>query len=1009
MAKHDIDRKEARSRIRKSARTERKLQGWLNNHKTISVELAKVAAAETAVFATAYMHVAVKAAATAKRLARKIRAAEIKVEAQAKAAERKAEKATEQAAACELRRQQQQAMRAIKIEQAIYNNAWITYAQSIRLGLKGTDPDAQMVQQLLPATMLSKDMYVKRLRREERHFQQTMTAAPACQTRTAWNEYTWHMDSVHLLKYWYSMQEGDVNAKLREKFHTIMDPLSLYDYLQLRGRVLERVAHLFKELREKAFVSGTVRPMKAEYMTAEGTYANDEDQIYTMILSEVLTHLMEGEHPLIKFGAGDDRTRIMPMPFYNSKALTEEDRKLRRAIMRYFMATECLRQKPLAIKQGLESYEEDSKINLYKAESVPGPDGEAKLVYEKLSVANEVRENLVTFGRAKKILDKHATEYGITEGFKLVTEQILHYAICFRPVYKEEVKSFVAQTMLASNQTKTKNAAEREEQAYAKAKLQQFGGGHFFNVHYQQLFNGSGEKLSAGVLTDVLTVMGELMNAGESFGPAYVERRLRLAYNGLRILNAQSNKRIRACLECRTVVCNDQHFAEILKGVYDTIGESHDKDNSSWKQQYINGRRIVQEQIAKIKKSGKTIDEWEFKDVNYENIFLIRFAFEIMAAKEYARNRQAEYRAKGKECRNKYAGFIWTVPCEIDQTASCAQYYGALLGDPMLLWLTGVINTRHTADIKRDFYAAYVNGDKNGELIDRNSCKPLYLQIMYSKEFMRYETRDGRDIVPLEDLVDHPYYRRKYFPKGLKAYGRDGLIEKLEHVRHYNMARLRTVQVFIDWIKKYGLEQIAGDIRFSDNDIIRYVNTKFVTYTEDEFAGQAVKRYRKTVGFKFSYPQGIFKVRPCTTFINDIYEINPKRAINYYATALIHHQDALTAAWVCKVLIKKGKFCFPIHDAFVVSPEDRQLVKRMVATRLRWLYKHRHEIMRTFLNSVAPAIQYDVFELMLEAMNKLQREDLAKELTELNTPQTDVTALLNLHSSVWVKYNRGMK
>lgn len=266
---------------------------------------------------------------------------------------------------------------------------------------------------------------------------------------------------------------------------------------------------------------------------------------------------------------------------------------------------------------------------------------------------------------------------------------------------------------------------------------------------------------------------------------------------------------------------------------------------------------------------------------------------------------------------NTYDGYHWSVPIELDATASMLSYMGALLGDKRLLTMC---NAAGDPEVLQDAWS--VNG-LTREQLKKVATPRLYgssqpAPALWDKNNIQYTKEDVKTV-------------QNVLKTGAFAVA-DAFKEFI--IQHVNPSAKMNIKIGSD----------NFEIECNRWSTIGEVPVKYDLYDTDT---KSIKRvtHMKT------------KLVP-----------NLKAFKRYFPTLLIHNLDSQVANKVAEKVTKKYGFCVDIHDAFIVSPLAAQDVRQWYAEELTTVYKNRKEILTGFMQSVG------VLPSAMPAWNKLMEK-----------------------------------
>lgn len=247
--------------------------------------------------------------------------------------------------------------------------------------------------------------------------------------------------------------------------------------------------------------------------------------------------------------------------------------------------------------------------------------------------------------------------------------------------------------------------------------------------------------------------------------------------------------------------------------------------------------------------------------------------------------------------------YKWSVPIELDASASMLQYMGALLGDARLLEMTNC-----TTDLGLTDPWGTVDG------VPRSALKKVFTPRLYGS------MQDARTLLEREDVSKEDIVN--YVP----------LIRKEEKLGAFGAANC-----FKDFIIKHC--QPSEDMT--------------VTIGSEDFNIKC-NRY-KSLGdhqewFKFlDSASGKEKVVPhyVTKQVPDLVAFK-----RYFVTLLVHNLDSQVADAVSEKTYDKYGWIIPIHDAFLVPPQAAEDVRQWYAEEITAIYQARKSILSNYFASI---------------------------------------------------------
>lgn len=510
--------------------------------------------------------------------------------------------------------------------------------------------------------------------------------------------------------------------------------------------------------------------------------------------------------------------------------------------------------------------------------------------------------------------------------------------------------------------------------------------GKCIGVTIQQL------KTITNDLRKLLSKLFDLLIEGHRNGNMTFDLRGRFyAYAGS-IITYQSSKLLRACLSVNEGFVS---WKTISKDVIWSYGEltGATKGYTSWKAAYETAKIRWNEDLKK-KLPEMPIGDWE-----------------ALWAWRLLRERKLMLEA----ARHGYQ-HVWSVPVEVDQHASYASYYGALFGIKDLLIATNTIEDHGN---KHDYYESSLCFDRKrraelqaafdavcpNKKTQRDYSKWLRTPTAYSSS-----TKMFGGIAPALRLLSHnPYAKRQAAKEGFvdkmvpDVYGNLKLKTAVElwydaHVEAINacwrivLAETPTAIAETLQIKsEETCKRSNGHMRLNmgNND---YIYAQTGHFQQEHICTPEGKEYDQdvTVNEKINIPQ--LKQNHNARNRNErLHWVEKERTVpvwyfpdslrfsRYMATALIHHQDAITADYVSWILISEGHFCLTIHDAFIVHPAAVTRCKELVQERLWDVYQNRKTILNAFMGNFGKRTYDDLLEALvdlgMESAPALNRKD----------------------------------
>ena len=258
-------------------------------------------------------------------------------------------------------------------------------------------------------------------------------------------------------------------------------------------------------------------------------------------------------------------------------------------------------------------------------------------------------------------------------------------------------------------------------------------------------------------------------------------------------------------------------------------------------------------------------------------------------------------KAKGMKSLTRRAldSHQWSVPIELDASASMLQYIGVLLGDKRLLTMTNCHGTELS-----DPWAF--------EGMSRTMFKHAATPRLYGSSRACYE---------LWDDWNHEYTLEQVelFNAEL-ASGPLGLADALKEFIINNVKPTEAMTV------KIGRENFSIECN-------RYRQVGEVTTSYDIYdtADKSIRRLHHTA----------------TKKVADLDQFR-----RYFVTLLIHNLDSQVADFVVGKVMEKYGWCIDIHDAFLVNPEAADDVRTWYAQALTDLYTNRASVLSEYFASI---------------------------------------------------------
>ena len=294
-------------------------------------------------------------------------------------------------------------------------------------------------------------------------------------------------------------------------------------------------------------------------------------------------------------------------------------------------------------------------------------------------------------------------------------------------------------------------------------------------------------------------------------------------------------------------------------------------------------------------------DEEDRKDV-HENIWLSRLYNELdhyfsLVGTECFRH-EARALSLATDCYRDES-YDWTVPIEVDASASMLQYMGVLLNDKRLMEMTNVIG-----EVLEDPWKL--------EGMPRLKLKFAATPMLYGSTKACHELwQDNKLKYTMEDIT---LYNEeiKSGPFGVANAFKDFLIN------HANPKRKMKVQI--------------GGEKF------------YVSCNRYRNVGEQTKAYKIWDSVEQKYN---VVLHTDTKKVPDLEQFR-----RYFVTLLIHNLDSQVADKVIGKVVKKYGWGIPIHDAFIVSPAAAADTRRWYAEQLEGIHRNRKEILGKYFKSI---------------------------------------------------------
>lgn len=241
----------------------------------------------------------------------------------------------------------------------------------------------------------------------------------------------------------------------------------------------------------------------------------------------------------------------------------------------------------------------------------------------------------------------------------------------------------------------------------------------------------------------------------------------------------------------------------------------------------------------------------------------------------------------------------WTVPIELDASASMLGYLGALLGDERLLTMTNC----HGSELTDPWQV---------EGIPRKQFKEAATPMLYGSSKPCHELwQDRKHKYTIEQV--------QAFNKELAA-GALGLANSFKEFLITNVKPSAVMNVQI-WDSNFTVEC----------NRYRNVGEETRLYSIYDTDNKAIRRIHHTT----------------TKKVPDLEQFR-----RYFPTLLVHHLDSTVADRVIGKVMAKYGWGIDIHDAFLVNPEAAKDTRSWYAEELTNIYNNRNTILANFFTSI---------------------------------------------------------
>lgn len=245
--------------------------------------------------------------------------------------------------------------------------------------------------------------------------------------------------------------------------------------------------------------------------------------------------------------------------------------------------------------------------------------------------------------------------------------------------------------------------------------------------------------------------------------------------------------------------------------------------------------------------------------------------------------------------------YKWTVPIELDASASIKSYYGLLLGHKPYLVECNVIVEE---DKLNDAWA-------HDMITNRNQAKSV-MRILYGSKQPILDMWSAMDI------------------KGT----REEAIAMEKDITTGNLAPANLMKQFM-----------ATHSNMQPEMELNIWNEKFIVKCNKFY-----NRGEKTIKYDLydSYSKSIKRIHHTDT----IKVPNLQQFRTWTSTGLIHHLDSRVMDYTCNIVYNIAKWCIDIHDAIIVDCEYAELAREVYASQIDKLYKDRNSILENYFRSL---------------------------------------------------------
>ena len=288
----------------------------------------------------------------------------------------------------------------------------------------------------------------------------------------------------------------------------------------------------------------------------------------------------------------------------------------------------------------------------------------------------------------------------------------------------------------------------------------------------------------------------------------------------------------------------------------------------------------------------------------HENIWLNRLYDELdnyyqLGLTINLRKKQALEGNKDAVFGNPSTTYQWTVPLELDASASMLQMIGVLLNDERLCDMTNVIGNE-------------LHDPWNFEGIPRTQFKHAATPMLYGSSRACHELWQDKK-------HDYTIDQVKLFNTEL-ASGALGLANQFKEFIISNVKPKEQMTV-----------KINGEEFTIECNRFRNVGEKTARYDIYDSITKSIRRVAHTT----------------TRRVADLDQFR-----RYFVTLLIHNLDSQVADKVMQKVMEKYGWGKDIHDAFIVNPESAEDVRRWYSEELTAIYNNRQTILSEYFQSI---------------------------------------------------------